>query len=421
VSNIDQRRIDNQHSDSELISAREAAAMLDVKLPTLYAYVSRGLIRSVRGPAGRPRRYARADVARLVARREARKGHRAVAAGALRWGEPVLDSAITEITESGARYRGHPAVELARSRSFESVAELLWTESLPDDDMGWTVRAPRLPRAALASLIPADTPPIAVLSAVVPLLAVRDDARYDAADAAEVERAKRILLSMPRALASAKLPADLGVAELTARALGARPTAKRLAAVDAVLVLTADHELNVSALAARVAASAGADLYACVAAALAALSGPRHGGVCDRVEALIRECKRPSGARAVVRGRTRRGEPIPGFGHPLYPDGDPRARAMLSLARKLAPRANAVRTADALVAAMRDADQEPPTMDLGLVAVAGALGMRPGSAAALFAIGRAAGWIAHVFEQRRANFMVRPRARYIGVTVDART
>lgn len=421
MRNIDQRRIDNQQSDSELISAREAAALLDVKLPTLYAYVSRGLVRSVRGPTGRPRRYSRADVARLVARRDARRGHRAVAAGALRWGEPVLDSAITEIAGDGARYRGRAAIELSRDVSFESVAALLWTGALPDSNEPWDVRPARLPRAAAASLIPDDTGPIATLSAMIPLMAVRDDARFDATEAAEHERAKRILLALPRMLSAAKLPATGTVAALTARALGVRPTARNTAAIDAVLILTADHELNVSTLAARVAASAGSDLYACVSAALAALSGPRHGGVCDRVEALIDEHKRPADARAIVRGRARRGEPIPGFGHPLYPKGDPRARELLAVARRVSSRSRVVRTADALARAMRDADQELPTLDLGLVAVAGALGLRPGSAAALFAIGRAAGWIAHVFEQRRANFMVRPRARYIGATVDART
>jgi citrate synthase len=179
-------------------------------------------------------------------------------------------------------------------------------------------------------------------------------------------------------------------------------------------VVSADHELNASAFAVRVAASAGADLYACVSAGLAALSGPRHGGSCDRVEALVAEAGSAARADAIVRGRMRRGEEIAGFGHPLYPEGDPRAEVLLETARDLAPRAEALSTVTALVDAMRDAGREPPTVDVGLVAIAAVLGLPPGSAAGLFAVGRAAGWIAHAFEQREAGFLLRPRARYTG-------
>jgi citrate synthase len=184
--------------------------------------------------------------------------------------------------------------------------------------------------------------------------------------------------------------------------------------VDRALVVSADHELNASAFAVRVAASAGADLYACVCAGLAALSGPRHGGSCDRVEALVAEAGREARAAAVVRGRMRRGEAIAGFGHPLYPGGDPRAEVLLETARDLAPRAPALATVAALIDAMRDAGREPPTIDVGLVAIAAVLDLPPGSAAGLFAVGRSAGWIAHALEQREAGFLLRPRARYTG-------
>jgi len=112
----------------DLLSAREAAALLDVKAATLYSYVSRGLLESAPGTHGPSRLYARMDVERLRARHVARSGHGAVAAGALRFGEPVLESALTAIDDRGPRYRGHVAVELAKSGApFESVAELLWT------------------------------------------------------------------------------------------------------------------------------------------------------------------------------------------------------------------------------------------------------------------------------------------------------
>src|SRR3954462_12632306 len=120
---VDQRRIDDQR----WVDARAAARHLGIAVRSLYAYVSRGQVRSVPGERGRPRLYALADLERLRVRRDARPAHGAVAAGALRGGEPVLDSAITSITARGPAYRGRLAVELAeRAVRFENVAELLW-------------------------------------------------------------------------------------------------------------------------------------------------------------------------------------------------------------------------------------------------------------------------------------------------------
>src|SRR6476646_6203472 len=149
---VDQRRIDDQR----WVDAQTAARHLGIAVRSLYAYVSRGQVRSVPGERGRPRLYALADVERLRVRRDARSGHGAVAAGALRWGEPVLDSAITAITPDGPAYRGHLATELAaRNVPFENVAELLWSGVLPSPDTtaaSWP--RPALPVAQLAKLIP---------------------------------------------------------------------------------------------------------------------------------------------------------------------------------------------------------------------------------------------------------------------------
>lgn len=396
------------------LGAREAAELLGVKLPTLYAYVSRGQLTSVPGP-GRAKRYRRADLEALRLRR----GGRAKPSGTpspLRWGEPVLDSSITEVVPGGHRYRGQSAIELAEEGArFEDVAELLWTGTLPEGPAHWP-RAELPPLFAEQSLESAlgpdagaeDAPPVARLALLIPALALRDPARYGNAPAALLPRGRALIRAMAEALGGLGDP-DLSVAECLAQGLCPRRKAAAVQAFDRGLVLWADHELNVSSFAARVAASAGADLYSCVSAGLAALSGPRHGGACDQIEALLEEIRRPERADEVLNERARRGELLPGFDHPLYPEGDPRALPLLATASELG--GARVRLVEALVEAQRARGHEP-TIDVGFVALCAGLRLRPGSAPGLVAVGRAAGWIAHVAEQHEAGFLIRPRARY---------
>jgi citrate synthase len=402
---------------SDLVSAREAAALLEVKLPTLYAYVSRGQLASAPGTRGPGRLYQRAEVERLRARHRARAGHGAVAAAALRFGEPTLESAITEISPAGPRYRGRAATSLAEQGvPFEAVAELLWRGELIAE--AWDREPIRVPISRLTPMIPAGATPAAALPLVVASLSLRDRARFEAPLEAELIRARRLIRQMAASLALAghsrrakPALAAKNVASAVAVAIGAAAAPALVRRIDELLVLCADHELNASSFAVRVAASTGADLYACVSAGLAALSGPLHGGACDRVEAFVAEAGAPARAASIIYERTRRGDAIPGFGQPLYPDGDPRAAFILSRVRS---NARPVRTAFALAEAMRRSQRERPTLDFALVAAAHALSLRPGAAAAIFAVGRAAGWIAHVFEQRQAGYLMRPRAKYTG-------
>ena len=127
---------------------------------------------------------------------------------------------------------------------------------------------------------------------------------------------------------------------------------------------------------------------------------------------LIDEIGEPERAEQVVYARQRRGESIDGFRHPLYPEGDPRGAALIRLAELLAPESPGVRTFLALVEAMRNAEAGYPNIDAGLVALALALELPPGSAVGIFAIARSAGWVAHMLEQYEAGYLVRPRARY---------
>lgn len=410
---VDQRRIDNQR----FVDAATAARYLGIQIRSLYAYVSRGQVRSVPGEAGRPRLYAFDDLERLKARRDARAGHGAVAAGALRWGEPVLDSAITAITSRGPAYRGRHAIDLV-GRPFENIAELLWSGYLPDARVTW----PRatIPIAQLARLVPPNARPLDVMPLVVQLAALDartgvggrgslDDPRPDAL----VAHARTLIPLLAAALApnAASFTRALGgasVADVVARALGVEG---ETAILDTALVLLADHELNASSFTARIAASTGADPYACITAALATLSGPKHGTAPEEVARFADEVGGPDGAKAAVRALRREHQHPPGFGHPLYPNGDPRAAPLLAYARGATSRR--ART----LLAIADATDAHPTADVGLAAVTAALGLAPAAASAVFAVARSAGWLAHVLEQRAAGFLLRPRARYTGVPV----
>jgi citrate synthase len=411
---VDQRRI----GDQRLVDAPTAARHLGIAVRSLYAYVSRGQVRSVPGERGRPRLYAFADLERLRVRRDARAGHGAVAAGALRWGEPVLDSAITAITPRGPAYRGRLAVDLAASgAAFENVAELLWSGYLPEVRVSWPRGA--LPLAQLARLVGDARTPLDAMPLLVQLAALGDRERDDLRPDALIARGRRLIPLLAAALAPGFAPAAVSralgaasVAEIAARAIGCSddlaPT------LDAVLVVLADHELNASSFAARVAASTGADPYACITAALATVSGPLHGSASEQIAQFADALGSPDAARAEARARRRRGELPPGFGHPLYPGGDPRARPLLDAAVRLGAGKRA-RTLLALIDATGDAE---PNVDAGLAALTAALGVPPAIGTGLFAVSRAAGWLAHALEQRATGHLLRPRARYTGPPVD---
>jgi len=392
------------------LSAQEAAELLGVKAQTVYAYASRGLLRRV--GTGKRRRYLSEDVERLGARHRARAGHGPLAAAALSFGEPVLDTRITGIDERGPLYRGHPAVELAAAGvGFEAVAELLWSGERPDPAPRWSaLPAPARgwgpPRRSLEDLLLA-----------LPPLALATPERHSRAPEVERALAPRLVQTLALLLVPEGARRAPGrVAEILARTSRApREDARR--ALDLALVLLADHELNASSFSARVAASTDAHLPACMCAALATLSGPRHGGACERVEALLDEAATLGRPASVLEKRARRGDLVPGFGHPLYPQGDPRGQLLLAHAAELAERSarakQRLQPAFALARAMRQQGL-PATVDFGLVALTRALELPAGAAALLFALGRSAGWLAHVLEQRSSPAVLRPRARYIG-------
>jgi len=424
---------------TEFLTASEAARRLGVKPATLYAYVSRGILRRDTAADGRASLFDSDEVERL-----ARRGRPRRPAGVA---DITVESAITEIRRDQLRYRGLDVIRLAATRTFEDVAELLWTGELPTPDArvpaaaSWraTPAALTAGRAAQAAL-PPGTLPLERFQVIVPAMAATDPLRLHL-DPSAVRAAARSIIGglvdcLPPVSADPDHPAsrypaqdhpdtdnpnsdnpisDYPVADrLWPRLCERRASPAFRRAMSAALVLLADHELAASTLAARAAASVRADPYAVVATGLGALGGALHGGASLGAEALLAAASSPDDVPRVVGELLRRGEKVPGFGHFVYKVGDPRAALLLDLVRRAAPKSGQLAVAEAVMDEVRRKSLPEPNIDFALATLARVAGMIRGSGEAVFAVARTAGWIAHALEAYAGPGALRPRAVYTG-------
>jgi citrate synthase len=387
------------------LSAREASAELAISPATLYAYVSRGLIRSEPSPDSRSHRYRAEDIRGLKERRVPSvepRGFKSFDPDL-----PVMDSAISTITEEGAIYRGVNCVDLAETDTLEHAATLLWDvtgvdpfapDNCPEvsDEMRAIAQAAR--RAA----------PIDRAIAVLALATSADPGAFTRATEGRAMVGARILrllvATMLNTTPSAE-PLHLQIARVWA------PDNKHAHdLIRRALVLLADHELNASTFTVRCAASTGISLYDAVIAGLAALKGPKHGGagvLASRlVKMLIDHDPEP-----VIRERVALGERFAGFGHGVYKRGDPRAMSLLNALTRAGAARKFTREVPERIA---EATGEFVNIDYALAVLAHSLRLAPGSELTLFAMARAVGWIAHASEQLQHGKLIRPRARYVG-------
>jgi citrate synthase len=385
-----------------MLTTAQVAERLGVKPATVYAYVSRGLLTSARNADGKASLFREDEVAAFAAGR--------------RKATPAIRTGLTLIRDGGLFYRGHDAVALARDQPYEAVATLLWTGELRSEPLPATAALRELGEAVTAPL-PASARVADRLRVICAAAASADPLRFDTTPAAVIATARTMLGTMAAALPvrGAEPPSSdrAFAAVLWPRLTSAAPTPAGLAALNAALVLLADHDIAASTLAARVAASTRANPYAVVGAGLSALDGPLHGAASALAYALLDDAVRTGDPVAAISERLRLGPAVPGFGHPLYPDGDPRAAALLALL----PGGRSRAVVEGVAEAATRRSGIAPNVDFAIAAFALLSGMPPDAGEAIFAIARTAGWIAHALEEyadRPLRF--RPTGRYAGRT-----
>jgi citrate synthase len=358
-------------------------------------------------------------------------------------------SAICRVDGEAGRlyYRGYEIADLVSAASFEDTARLLWVGELPSaaERAEFAARLAEtrpLPPPVLDLLrrLPRECHPLDALRTAVSLAAASDpDVRSDE-PVANLRKAYRLMNLVPATVAAwqrirtgrepvAARPGGSHAANFLYMLDGKEPSAEVARILDVILTLHADHEFNASTFAARVAVATVADMHSAVVAAISTLKGRRHGGANEDVLAMLLEIAEPSLAEAFVEARIGaraglskrdRANPksrMPGFGHRVYKVDDARARVLRGMAKSMAEatgRGKLFEVAERLYDAMKARTSLPVNVDFFSAVVYDALGIPPDFCTSIFAVGRVAGWCAHIMEQYADNRLIRPRADYIG-------
>lgn len=375
----------------------EACHQLGVRPQTVYAYVSRGKLEVMPDAVDTRRSLYRAeDVAALAKRKKAGRKHETLAANTLFGSEPSIPTALCSFMRGHLYYRGQEAVALAQTATLEEAARLLWGgEQSVDFSCGEYVTPDTFVPGRLAAF-----------TALASLAATGHSTRGRVTRVLHDE-AQSLVSSLATAF-GAQLEGGQALHMRFAQGWGQTEQVGELLRV--ALVLLADHELTSSAFAARIAASTGASLPACLLAGLTTLSGPLHGDASGRVHALFAEVER-LGEAQVVNHYLSAALPLAGFGHPIYPDGDPRAAALLAMFEPPEAIARFIAKVTSLTGLL-------PNIDVALAALVARYQLPSDAAFGLFATARSVGLLAHSMEQLGVAQVIRPRGRYVGVMPD---
>jgi citrate synthase len=429
------RPLNMSASDSESLrqlTARQAAARLGVKVQTIYAYVSRGVLERVPSEDGRQSLFDARQVERLAGKRRggAKTGGLTV----------VLGTGLTLIEPERVSYRGINTASLARTTPFEAVAQWLWLGEARPNSAGtspehwrpWSASPDALAVARdIQQSLPEGTGTADLLRAITSAVGPTDPLRFDLAANAVAACGRRLIAAMvdglPRLSAEPEGDLNLAGAVAISKSIASRlwqrltdqtASSGDLVALNAALVLTADHGLAASTLAARVAASVRADPVSVVATGLGTLSGPLHGAASAPVHRLFSEVERPERAMAVLGEFMRQHSRVPGFGHLIYKDWDPRAVVLLDLIRANGGSPRRLDVVERLLELILERTSVRPNIDFTLGALTYISGMGERAGETLFGVARSAGWIAHALEEyMEPALRFRPRDHYTGVGV----
>jgi len=350
-------------------------------------------------------------------------------------GVVALTSSVSSIVDGVLTYRGYDIDDLAENTTFEEVVYLLLNDDLPNqsqlDTLNQQLEAARpVSQEILATLagFPKNALPMERLRTAVSVLGLHDPESEDNSLAANQRKTIRLIAQMPTLIAAqerlrrGKAPvapkAGLSTAASFLQMMHDKdPDPIAVDALDKALILHADHELNASTFAARQTVSTLADIYSAITSAVGTLKGPLHGGANEQVIRTLQRIQDVEKVESFLNQALEGKERIMGFGHRVYKDGDPRAKHLKEMSRKLGELTGESKwyeMSHQLEEAMVSKKGLKPNVDFYSASVYFVLGIPVDLYTPIFALSRISGWCAHVMEQYENNRLIRPRAEYTG-------